>query len=287
MANTLTGREIKFVIGEINVETAVLEGFKMNFQIRKTDSADPNTCTLKIWNLNVSTRNRISKLDDFGFLSAGYRDAKSVETIFVGNITNISETYEPPYIITTISMADGEKVLSKKRVSVSYSKGSQALNILKDLIEKTGLPLKTPLEKLGLNRIYNTGFAHVGSVVTAIRKVSEYSGLDWSVQNGEFKFTLADKSDNSRVIVIDSDTGMLGSPQKIKIKDNRRKSKIQLDGWKVVSFLQPKAEPQGRIELSSFVTGSTKLYKIINIEHSGDNFVSDFQTTFTVIEEAA
>lgn len=286
MAKLLFDRQIKVLIGENDSEAVSIEGFKMSFAIRKTESSDPNTCEFKVWNLNVNTRNRVAKLDDFGFVSAGYLKADNVETIFVGNITDIKEMYEPPNVITVISMADGEKSLNKKKVSVSYGKGSQALQILKDLVKKSGLDLKTPLEKLGINKVYNTGFSHTGTVQQAIRKVSEYSGLDWSVQNEQLKFTLEGQSDESRVIIIDSDTGMLGSPQKTKIKDNKRKSKVELDGWKVVSFLQPQAEPQGRIELFSLVTGPEKIFKIIDVEHNGDNTEGDFQTIMTVVEAA-
>jgi len=286
MSKPLFGREIKVLIGEVATDSVLIEGFRMSFSIRKTDTKDPNTCELNIWNLNSNTRSKLEKLDDFAFVSAGYTQADNVETIFVGNITNVVTRYESPEIVTTISIADGEKVLNSKKVSVSYAKGSTALQVLKDLVAKLDIPLKGSLEKLGINKVFNTGYSYTGHVKTAIRKVSEYSGLDWSIQNGEIKFTLEDKDDGSKLVSINSDSGMIGNPEKTQIKNNKRKSKVKLDGYKIRSLLQPSVEPQGRVEVSSFVTGPEKIFKIIDVEHNADNFEGGFETTLTVVEAA-
>ncbi|MEE9374553.1 MAG: hypothetical protein V3V00_15970 [Saprospiraceae bacterium] len=284
MSKPLIDREIKVLIGEVTAESVLIEGFHMSFSITKSDTKEPNTCELNIWNLNVNTRSKLAKLDDFAFVSAGYKKADTTETVFVGNITNVVDRFEPPEIITTISIADGEKVLNSKKVSVSYGKGSKAVQILKDLVSKLGIPLKTNLDKLGIKEIFNTGFSHTGQVKTAIKKVSAFAGLDWSIQNGEIKFTLEDKSDGSILISLNSDSGLIGTPERTKIKDNRRKSKVELDGYKIVSLMQPSVEPQGQIEISSFATGSNKIFKILDVQHDADNREGNFQTTMIVIE---
>jgi hypothetical protein len=272
------------LIGENESEAVLIDGFRMTFSIRKTDSADPNTCILNIYNLNVNTRNKLSQLDDFAFLRAGYTEADNVEVIFVGNITDITTLHESPEIITQITISDGEKVLNSKKVTISYNAGAQVEQVLTDVVKKLDLPVKVDIKSLGINKIFNTGFSHTGTVKEALKKLTEYAGLDWSVQNNEIKFTIIGKTDGSRLVSLTPETGLIKVPEKQKVKDNRRKTDKELDGWKVTSLLQPKAEPGGEIALSSSITGDNKVFKIIDVQHDADTFEGNFQTVLSVVE---
>ena len=280
----LFGRTANVLIGENESEAVLIEDFRFTFSIRKTDSADPNTCVLNIYNLNVNTRNRLSQLDDFAFLRAGYIQADNVEIIFVGTITDITTLHEPPEIITQVTISDGEKAFNSKKVSVSYNAGVQVEQVLDDIVKKMELPVKVDVKKLGINKIFNTGFSHTGTVKEAIKKLTEFAELDWSIQNNEIKFTPVGKTDGSRLVSLTPETGLIKTPEKQKIKDNRRKSDKELDGWKVTSLLQPKAEPGGEIALSSSITGDNKVFKIIDVQHDADTYEGNFQTVLSVVE---
>jgi hypothetical protein len=202
----------------------------------------------------------------------------------VGNITDTITKYERPEIITQVTISDGEKQLNDKKVSVSYNAGAKVEQVLDDIVKKLDLPVKVDPKKLGISKLFNTGFSFTGNAKTAIKKLAEYAELDWSVQNGEIKFTKQGKSDGSKLVSLSPETGLIKTPEKIKIKDNRRKSNTELDGWKITSFLQPKAEPGGNIEVSSVATGDNRIFRIIDVQHDGDTFEGNFQTVMNVVE---
>lgn len=278
------GRYVSLLVGEETTESALIEGFRFTFSIRKTNSEDPNTCELNVYNLSKSTRSRLEKLDDFAFVKAGYTEADNIETIFIGNITDVGTAYESPEIVTKFTISDGEKVINSKKVSVSYNAGAKVKQVVEDLTKKIGLPVKVDLDKLGINKVFNTGFSFAGDAKTALKKVCAYSNLDWSIQNGELKFTIQGKSDGSKLVVLSPQTGLIKTPEKLKVKDSRRKDNKEVDGWKITSLLVPKAEPGGEIVVSSSITGSNKVYTIIDVQHDGDTEEGNFQTVMTVVE---
>lgn len=278
------GRYVSLLIGQESTESALIEGFRFSFTMRKTDSEDPNSCVLNVYNLSETTRSRLEQLDDFAFVRAGYTEADNIETIFIGNVTDISTRYESPEIVTQVTISDGEKVINSKKVSVSYKAGAKAKQVIEDLTKKIGLPVKVDLDKLGINQIFNTGFSFAGDAKTALKKVCAYSDLDWSIQNGELKFTIQGKSDGSKLVSLSPQTGLIKTPEKQKVKDNRRKDNKELDGWKITSLLVPKAEPGGEVVVSSRITGDNKVYKIIDVQHDGDTEEGNFQTVMNVLE---
>ena len=285
MANKpIFGRTASILIGENEGGAILVDGFRATFSIRKTDSEDPNTCIYSVYNLGVGTRSILEKLDEFGFVKAGYTEADNVETIFIGNITDTTTKYESPEIITQVTISDGEKQLNDKKVSVSYSAGAKVEQVLDDIVKKLDLPVKVDVKKLGINKLFNTGYSFTGNAKTAIKRLSEYAGLDWSVQNGEIKFTKQGMSDGSKLVFLSPETGLIKTPEKIKVKDNRRKRNSELDGWKITSLLQPKAEPGGDIQVSSVATGENRIFRIIDVQHDGDTFEGNFQTVMTVLE---
>mgnify|MGYP003146449385 CR=1 FL=1 len=284
VSKPIFGRTASVLIGENEVDTVLIDGFRFNFTIRKTDSEDPNTCVLNVYNLSLGTRARMEKLDDFAFVKAGYTQADNIQTIFVGNITDSTTLYESPEIITQITISDGEKSINDKKVSVSYKGGATVSQVLEDIVKKIGLTVKTDIKSLGINKIFNTGFSFTGNAKTAVKKLSEFSGLDWSIQNNELKFTKEGKSDGSKIVFLSPETGLIKTPEKIKIKNNKRKKEKELDGWKITSLLQPQAEPGGLIEVNSVITKGSKTFKIIDVQHDGDTFEGNFQTVMQVVE---
>lgn len=281
----LFNRIIEASLEKDNLELIKITDFRMSFSIKKVPSTDPNTCTLNIFGLKNDTRNRLNEMKALLTVSAGYKQWEGPQIIFIGNLSYIMSEKPYPNTIITLEAKDGEDALNTVRVSVSFKEGVSTHQILDSIIKKFGLGLKTKLNLINFtNKIYNQGFAFIGQLKGLLDKITKDANLEWSIQNNELKFYNSRGVDLSTAIVINKDTGMIGSPQRIKIKKGKRTADAEINGWKVESLLHPKAEPGGVINLSSEEVGDSKQFKIDTVEHTGDNFEGDFKTIMEVIE---
>jgi hypothetical protein len=256
--------------------------FRISFSIKKTGTSDKNTCTLQIYNLSKETRNVLNIPGSLLTVNAGYDNA---ETIFVGNIYYTTSKKSYPDIIFVIEAKDGEDALELTRDSVSFKEGVSIKQILKAVQNKFKIALKTDIKKLIFdNKSYGSGFCFTGKLKGLLDTICKDANLQWSVQNNQLKFYNNRSLDYTTTIYINQDTGMINSPERIKISKGEKTDKVEIDGICIVSLLQPKAEPGGVIEVSSEEIGEKKQFKIDTVEHSGDNFDGDFQSTIEAVE---
>lgn len=258
---------------------------RTEFDVKKTESSDPNKAVVGIYNLSQSTRNLIDKTDSLLTLYAGYEDGPGLSIVFKGDITNVSHKYAPPEVITVIEASDGENNIQDKRISLSYSGSVSMRQVLSDTIKRFGFAEQLAFSGIAFNDvILNNGYAFVGKIKTVMDEVCKILSLQWSIQNNELKLYQEDLTDETIVINLSPQTGLIGSPEQIKIKTGKKKTDIkQLDGWKIKSLLQPVAEPGGRVNLTSKVLTDESEFKILNVNHSGDTHGSAWQTEIEAI----
>lgn len=277
----LYNRVIEATIQKDNSELITFRDFHMAFDIKKVSSTDPNTCVFKIYNLSNTTfwtPDLKLKL----IVKAGYIQGSGLEVIFIGDVDLVSTKREFPDKITTIEARDGELPLLTTRDSVSFGEGVSVKQILKSIISKFKVAVKGKIDELP-DKKYANGFSFTGQLKELLEKLSKDTGFSWSFQNDELKFYKDTATDGS-TIVINTETGLIGSPERIKIQSGKKTEKIEINGWKVASLLQPKAEPGGGILLSSEEVGDNKEFKIYSASHIGDNFEGDFQTTIEAVD---
>lgn len=255
--------------------------FRISFTIKKTGTSDKNTCQLQIYNLSTETRNQLNEVNALVTIGAGYDES---ETIFVGNVyyTDVKKNY--PDIIFVMELKDGDDPLEFTRDSISFKEGISIKQIISSIQNKFKIAIKTDIKELIFdNKTYNSGLCFTGKLKNLLDSICKDAGLNWSVQNNQLKFYNDKSLDYSINIIINKDTGMIGSPEHIKITKGEKTDKTEIDGWRVISLLQPKAEPGGIITLSSEEVGNSKQFKIDTIEHTADNFDNDFQTTIEAV----
>lgn len=276
-ANILVGKP-----GSVGIE---LEGFRVTFDIRKTNTRDPNQARIEIYGLSEGTRSRIEEDNQTITLKAGYEEASGPEVIYVGDISYTYPIIQRPEVVTIIEAGDGESTLNSVKDVLSYGPNISVKRILTDIVNSFGLPKKSNLNLVGItDKILNNGFNFSGLLKNAMDIVTKELDLAWSIQNGELKVYLEEGSDQTLAIDISPETGLIGSPEKVRIKKGKIDTKETLEGWRVVSYLQPKAEPGGRILLTSRVVGDRKQFKIVDVQHTGDTEQGNFQTIIQVIE---
>ncbi len=263
-----------------------IEDSKMSFQIRKTESSDPNTCRLTIFNLNEDSRNRINVKNSKLYLSAGYKQDTRDEIIFIGNLTNLNTVYGTHEVTTMIEAADGEVEINEPKISVSFKEGASAKQVLDKVLTKIKLPVKIKDSVLALfeKKKFSNGQAFMGAAKLLLDTLTKDVNVTWSVQNNEIKMYENDSGDDSFAIVLTPETGLIGSPTRVKIKKGTRDVKKEVDGWRLTSLLIPLIEPGSIIQATSREIPAGSQFKVLSVEHNGDNFEGQFQTISEVVQ---
>ena len=285
---SLFGRIIQIEIGKQGAIGTVFTEFHINFDIKKNEfGKEPNTCKVLISNLSNDLISHVFTGKQKLIVKAGYREEHGLEVIFIGDITYVENRALRPDISTIIDAGDASNVLRDSKLSISYNAGAQGFQILKDIIDSFNLPKKTNLQLVNIaKKVYNNGFNFNGATSTVMDKICKYLGLTWSIQNEEMKIYEKYNNDRSLAIELNSDTGLIGTPQRTKISSSESstdKTK-EIDGWTIECLLQPKAEPGGLILLSNGLNRQKKKYKILTVHHTGDNMESDFKTILQAVE---
>lgn len=280
-----TNRIVRVKIGKAGEEGSEFTGLKTSFRIQKAESSDPNSCDLTIYNLNPDSRSRINIEKAVVFVYAGYVDDTGDELIFTGDVNNMSTTLQRPNVVTKITAKDGETKLSETKLTVSFKEGVSVAQVIQKAFDKLNLPLKSSAILAPLKKIkFNNGSAFMGTAKKLLDVVFAGVGMSWSIQNGEIKFYNSDETDNSFAVELTTKTGLIGSPERIKIKKSKRDSSPEVDGWRFKSLLIPKIEPGGVVVVTSKEIPIRSQFKALNVEHNGDSLEGEFVTTIEAIQ---
>jgi hypothetical protein len=279
MNSEFFNRNAVVLIGKALQPGIKITGLRVAFDIKKTSTPESNTCKVTINNLSKPTQNKIKADGDLLVeLKVGYGDENSVETIFIGDITNVNHDNTKPGCITTIDVEDGSKALKSKKISCTLTAGATLRQAIEKATKELGLPEKTRLALVDIpNVILPTGYAYEGHVSGMLDELCLDNGLEWSVQNNETKIYTKNGTDNSKIVK----TVLVGSPRHIlkKSKQNSPSDTANFVGWEFDTLLLPQAEPGGSILLSSVDIFPEVDLKVKEVTHRGDTHGDDWTST--------
>jgi len=134
-------RYVEVTVGPKNGSGFKIDGLKIAFRIEKADSSEPNTATIKIYNLSADTSSKVTVADNHIILRAGYKD-ETIGSIFFGTVSKGRRYREGNDFITEIQASDGRAAVMAGQVSVSFAKDTEAKTVAQNLIDAIGLPVK-------------------------------------------------------------------------------------------------------------------------------------------------
>jgi len=277
---------IKAEISDMNINGGIttITDLAMAFTIVKTAGKEENTLSLQIYNLSDTVKNRITKENCVIVLSAGYEDERPLQIIFKGDICFTQFMVQKPERIFTIEALDGNKLLKETKVIYSFKSGSTAKQILLYLIKEHNIKMRSDINLLPiLDKQYLTGSSFNGTLVNALNNICSDLNLKWSIQNGLLVFW-----DKKRItsnlkgrIYLSKNTGLIGSPKEIKIKDEEASTASESEsegskntfrnGWEVISLLQASIQPGSIVQIASNKFTKDITVKVIDVNHSGSN----------------
>lgn len=223
----LRQRDIRVIAGPLTIEGRKASGeeqpiLKMRFDITKTNSKDPNSAEISIWNLNSESRSALQEKGLEVVIEAGYAD--EVNQVFKGDLEEATITKGSVNWITSLELGDGSKQMGSARINDSF-RGPQSMGqMIKKAAESLGLDIGNLDEKIrtdGNRSVLKTlisGAVLSGKSSDVLDKLAAAAGLNFSVQDKKLQFLGKDASGKDEVlpgpaIQINAENGMLGSPQ--------------------------------------------------------------------------
>lgn len=256
-------RTYKITIGGLDVT-----GLRAAFSIKKTLKKEPNTCTIKLYNLNEDSREELSdsKVLDVE-IEAGYDDDNS--SLYLGQLRGGVSQIEGPDVTTILSSGDGDKAFQSARLQIPIGPKTPAdvalLAIAKTLNVGMGNAslAAAKLASKGVS-LFPVATTISGSSARAMTAFCKSAGLEWSIQDGALQILDLNKALDERPYVLSYDSGLVGSPAV---------SYEAKTGDKIVSaecLLLPGLKPGLRVMFDSvFVKG---LYRIEECEYDCDTY---------------
>lgn len=258
----LFGRVVRLEVGEPGQAGRAWSNLHITATIKKTSRSRPNAATVTIRNLNKDSRGFLeSKKPLAASLFGGYEDNPPL--LFVGRVDKVSHEYSGTDWLTTIKARDGGAAFSKW-LGQSWRGPLTSTDVIKRTAEKMGL--KVASFPPGLEVVnFLDGFVAPGTGRQTLDELADAVGFEWSIQNGNLLLTLPGEPANPRIRLLQSGSGLIGSPEKTK---RGVRFKVQLDGRLVPGDLVQLASKQ--------VNG---VYLVKTVAHSVDSHEGEFATT--------
>ena len=270
-------RDISLVVGKGGGEGIELKGLKTYFDVLKTDTETPNKASVKIWNLNDDTAQKIKEEFDTVIIKAGYEN--NIGLIYDGGIIQVRYLRENSVDkVTHILMGDGDEGYQFAIVKKTLSAGSTQKDIYDAAMEEfkkfdiTEGALPDNLEEFQLPRA-KTMFRNARDIM---RDICVTTGCSWSIQDGKLNIIKLEKTLPDEAVVLSFDTGMVNpgpeqTTQGIKVRCLLN-HEIKVGGRVKIEGEIAEAERGGKKDKPPAALASDGIYRVVECRYFGDSY---------------
>lgn len=249
--------------------------FRFTFNIKKTNTPEPNAAIFNIYNVSREIYEKVKKEFSRITLAAGYVNNYSL--IFNGNIKQVI-FYKENATDTVLSIAagDGDEAFLESFTNESLAAGATQADVFDAakkeyskncvgdgfLAEFDNAPAPRGRVLFGRSRHYLTSAA-------------KNSGCDFSTQDRKVQVVKSDEALAGDVIVLNAKTGLIGTPA------------LTNNGISATCLLNPLLKIGGLVKLNNndimqsldneaAAVDADGVYRVFNIEYSGDSMGNDW-----------
>ena len=298
MSKLLFGRSYFFdFIGKNDEFSVRITGLRMSFEIEKNLTELPNPARFSVYNMKPAHREQIEEPEIYCSLNAGY--GESPELIFMGSVVDAYSVNQGTDVVTHLEVRDGflnwrdeiatvsfaPREAKAKTLEKNTNQYASAKNILTYAAQQLRLPVRFDPTLVAYE--FKNGFSYYGAAREVVARVCKAAGYRWSIQNNVLMIMSSLWSVTDSGIYISSDTGMIGSPERLrrsakqtaKVKDeetgkNTRVStaRPKFDGWRITSLLRPTLLPGDYfiVKAKNDPFKNEKTLKATQVRHAGD-----------------
>lgn len=254
-------RQVQLIIGD-DKKSVVIQDIKIDFDITKTITQDPNKATVVVTNLNGETRNLISSgAYDRVELRVGYSDLR---TLFFGHIDLVENKKTGVDIETILTCNDGQDDYRNSIISLSLASGSTDNDLINHAVASMKNTQRGSITTIGKRKLPRGKVVH-GHARKVLADLAKNHDADWSIQDGNLLFMPKSHAlANNEGFLISEATGMIGSPQRTNI------------GLEVHCFVNNVMRVGQLCRVVSALKEYNGDYKIVKIQSKGSNRSNDF-----------
>lgn len=283
MSGRLFKRTGTLVVAKVDVDKyftttteTVIDQLRLTFSIEKHLGKEPNTCTISVFNLAEQSRAELQHHPLQVRLEAGYDGERG--RLFAGDLYHSSTTHEVAEVVTKLQVADGRRAYKHARVNRSFKPGTDARAILKDIAGSMGLKVPKDVDEAKeLAAQFASGVVAHGPSRNELTRVLSKHGMDWSIQDGRLQVLRVDGVRADEAILVNQDTGLVGSPAYGTPKKHRGKPPLNFR-----MLLYPGIVPGARVQVQSEDVDG--LFKVQRVKHEGDTETGDFFTDVEALQ---
>lgn len=257
--------------------------FTVEFDIHRNSFSSANVASIRLYNLNSDTRNKIRKDQyDFGDIRnisfvAGY--GNSLSLAFEGTISQAWSVREGTDYITQIESYDGGFAYVNAITSSQFSSGTPQNSIIRALIKNLpGVTLGAVGDYAGE---ISRGNSYSGSTTNIL---SEITNGGFFIDNGKAYVLQDEEALSGNIPTISAKTGLLGTP--ILEQQNIQLKMLFEPGLRVAQLVKLESQTETRFN---------GIHKVISLKHTGmisDSVAGTATTTvgllpgvFTTVDE--
>lgn len=234
--------------------------FTVEFDITRNVFSSANVASIRVFNLNVNSRNQILKnvtdYDDVRTLTlqAGY--GINTPTIFSGNISQAWSVREGVNFITQMESFDAGFAFVNGTINQQFPAGTPQATITKNIAAAfPGVSLGTLSKTVGTNGTIPRGNSYSGNTADILR---DQVGGAFFIDNGKIHILADNECLSGSVSLINAENGLLGTPV-------REQTIINFD-----MVFEPRLIVGQILELqSSTAQNFNGQYKVISLKHRG------------------
>lgn len=289
-------RVYRLLVGKPNQKgLEIRQPMRVTFEVSKDAQEEPNDHKIRIYNLAADTRRALEEPGLRCVLYAGYAEEGGPLLMASGSVVYAYTWYELPDVVTELAVKDGYTEVRDTAVSIGLGAGAQASAIIRDVALQMGLPLVMADDVP--DRRWQQGFSFYGAARTALHKVTQGTGLEWSIQNQQLQVVRRRGTTRRKAVVLAADTGLIGYPErtreaareKARVRDSQTNDDVrlvsarqQLDGWRVTSLLLPTINPGDLVKLESRTVQAFQ--RVETVRHYGDSAGGDWQSELQLVD---
>jgi hypothetical protein len=266
----------------LTIDGLQFEGLNFTAQIKKSLRPEPNCAQITVYNLSPDHQRQIEALNLYDpkrvkgqkrdpkkakvssstpklgriavELEAGY-ETTGMHLLWRGDLRRAVTTSDGSTATTELEGEDGGRSVISSRVQQSFPAGTTRYAVVEACAAAMGLGLGNIVSVAHLlQQPYTSGTLLSGQASAELSGVLRRPGITYSIQNGVLQFLAAGQGLNTTAFYLDSNTGMVGSPE------------LDSSGQVVVTcLLLPTIAPGGFVQLQSKKTSG--VFRIQTVEY--------------------